>query len=85
MKMTIYWTKQHSRRDVHEFRFRAACCWLSQEVEFLGWRLRLETLCPPCHPILCRHRTDKEVSMPCTRCNGVCVNDQFYDRVDEQG
>ena len=23
--------------------------------------------------------------MPCTRCNGVCVNDQFYDRVDEQG
>jgi hypothetical protein len=23
--------------------------------------------------------------MPCTRCNGMCVNDQFYDRVDEQG
>lgn len=22
MKMTIYWTKQHSRRAVHEFRFR---------------------------------------------------------------
>jgi hypothetical protein len=34
MKMTIYWTMQHSRRAVHEFRFRAACCWLSQEVEF---------------------------------------------------
>lgn len=23
--------------------------------------------------------------MPCTRCNGTCMNDQFYDRVDEQG
>jgi len=23
--------------------------------------------------------------MPCTRSNGVYVNDQFYDRVDEQG
>jgi len=38
---------------VHEFRFRAACCWLSQEVEFLGWRLRLETLMPsvPSDPV----------------------------------
>ena len=23
--------------------------------------------------------------MPCTRCNGTGVNDQFYDRIDEQG
>ena len=23
--------------------------------------------------------------MSCTRCNGTCVNDQFYDRIDEQG
>ena len=23
--------------------------------------------------------------MPCTRCNGMCVNDQFYDQIDEQG
>jgi hypothetical protein len=23
--------------------------------------------------------------MPCTRCNGRCVDGQFYDRVDEQG
>jgi hypothetical protein len=23
--------------------------------------------------------------MPCTRCDGICVNDQFYDRIDEQG
>lgn len=42
MKTTIYWTILHSRRAVHEFRFRAACWWLSQQVEFLKWRLRLE-------------------------------------------
>lgn len=23
--------------------------------------------------------------MPCTRCNGTCVNDQFDDRIDERG
>jgi hypothetical protein len=23
--------------------------------------------------------------MPCTRCNGTCVNDQCYDRLNEQG
>ncbi|HEV8329325.1 MAG TPA: hypothetical protein VGQ08_17755 [Nitrospiraceae bacterium] len=47
MKTTIYWTILHSRRAVHEFRFRAACWWLSQQVEFLKWRLRLEALMPP--------------------------------------
>jgi hypothetical protein len=46
MKTTIYWTMQHSRRTVHEFRFRATCWWLSQQVEFLEWRLRLEALMP---------------------------------------
>ena len=46
MKTTIYWTMQHSRRAVHEFRFRATCWWLSQQVEFLEWRLRLEALMP---------------------------------------
>ena len=40
MKTTIYWTMQHSRRAAHEFRFRATCWWLSQQVEFLEWRLR---------------------------------------------
>ena len=47
MKTTIYWTMQHSRRAVHELRFRATCWWLSQHVEFLEWRLRLEALMPP--------------------------------------
>jgi hypothetical protein len=47
VKTTIYWTMQHSRRTVHELRFRAACWWLSQQVEFLAWRLRMEALMPP--------------------------------------
>ena len=46
MKTTIYWTMQHSRRTVHNFRFRATCWWLRQQVEFLQWRMRLETLMP---------------------------------------
>ena len=47
MKTTIYWTIQHGRRGVHDFRFRATCWWLSQHVEFLEWRLRLESLMTP--------------------------------------
>jgi hypothetical protein len=46
MKTTIYWTMQHSRRAVHEFRFRATCWWLSQQVEFLEWWLRQESEMP---------------------------------------
>jgi len=46
MKSTIYWTMQHSRRAVHEFRFRATCWWLSQQVEFLEWWLRQESAMP---------------------------------------
>ena len=47
MKTTIYWAIHHSRCGVHEFRFRATYWWLSQQVEFWEWRLRLETLMPP--------------------------------------
>lgn len=46
MKTTIYWTMQHRRRAVHEFRFRATCWWLSQQVEFLEWWLRQESVMP---------------------------------------
>ena len=46
MKTTIYWTMQHSRRAVHEFRFRATCWWLSQQVEVLEWWLRQESAMP---------------------------------------
>jgi len=47
MKSAIYWTIQHSRHAAHELRFRATCWWLSQQVEFLEWRLRLDALMPP--------------------------------------
>ena len=46
MKTTIYWAMQHSRFAVNEFRFRATCWWLNQQVEFLEWRLRREAMIP---------------------------------------
>jgi hypothetical protein len=46
MKATIYWAMQHSRRAMHELHFRATCCWLRQQVEFLEWRLKLEAKVP---------------------------------------
>ena len=50
MKTTIYWTMQHSLRALHECRFRATCWWLSQQVEFLEWRLKLDAVIPPAPP-----------------------------------
>ena len=47
MKTTIYWTMQHSLRALHECRFRATCWWLSQQVEFLEWRLKQNAVIPP--------------------------------------
>ena len=47
MKTTIYWTMQHSLRALHECRFRTTCWWLSQQVEFLEWRLKLDAVIPP--------------------------------------
>ena len=46
MKTTIYWTVQHIRRAALDLHFQATCWWLSQQVEFLGWRLRLDALMP---------------------------------------
>lgn len=46
MKTTIYWAIQHSRCAAHEFRFRITYWWLSQQVEFLEWRMRWEILVP---------------------------------------
>ncbi|TKB92556.1 MAG: hypothetical protein E8D41_07045 [Nitrospira sp.] len=42
MKTILYWTIQHSRQAVHEFRLRTTYWWLSQQVEFLEWRMRWE-------------------------------------------
>ena len=47
MKTTIYWTMQHSRRALHELRLRLTYWWLTQRVEFLEWRLKLEAEMPP--------------------------------------
>jgi len=47
MKSTIYWTVQHIRRATYDLHFQAACWWLNQQVEFLGWRLRLGAVMPP--------------------------------------
>jgi hypothetical protein len=47
MKTIIYWTIQHSRQAVHEFRLRTSYWWLSQQVEFLEWRMRWEVLVLP--------------------------------------
>jgi hypothetical protein len=46
MKTTIYWVMQHSRQAVHEFRLRTTYWWLSQQVEFLEWRMRQEAVPP---------------------------------------
>ncbi len=46
MKTTIYWTLRHIRQTVREICFRAACWWLCQQLEFLAWRLRLESSMP---------------------------------------
>lgn len=51
MKTMIYWAMQHSRSAVNEFRFRATCWWLNQQVEFLEWRLRREAMMPPAQSV----------------------------------
>ena len=47
MATRIYWMMHHSRCAWHELSFRITCWWLSQQVEFLEWRLRIETAVPP--------------------------------------
>lgn len=46
MKTTLYWTVHHIRFAWQGLRFRAACWWLSRQVEFLTWRLRVEVFVP---------------------------------------
>jgi hypothetical protein len=47
MNATIYWATQHLRRTVCRLGFAARLWWLNRQVEFLDWRLQLETLLPP--------------------------------------
>jgi hypothetical protein len=50
MKTTWYWTVRHVSRALYDMRWRAACWWLRQRVEFLAWRLRLDALLPAATP-----------------------------------
>lgn len=47
MKTTIYWAIQYRRQAAHEIRFRAQCWCLSQQVELLAWRRRLDAALAP--------------------------------------
>jgi hypothetical protein len=51
MKAKIYWTAQHMTRGIHDLRFAATCWWLSQRVDFLQWRWRLDGLMPQLQPV----------------------------------
>lgn len=50
MKTTWYWTVRHISRALYDMRWRAACWWLRQRVDFLEWRMRLDTLLPVATP-----------------------------------
>jgi len=43
MRTWFYWMIQHTGQALRVMRFRAACWWLSRQVEFLQWRLHLES------------------------------------------
>jgi len=40
MKTMLFWLNHHSRTAWRELRFRTACWWLNERVEFAAWRLR---------------------------------------------
>lgn len=42
MKANLYWTIQHLKRGMHDIRFAAKCWWLSQQIEFLTWRIQVD-------------------------------------------
>ena len=54
MNASLYWTMQHARDAWQEFRFRAQCWWLRQEIALLDWRLCLRAI-PPHSERLHRH------------------------------
>lgn len=46
MKTWLYWTIRHMNRRMHDLRFAVSCWSLSQRVDFLEWRWRLNVLMP---------------------------------------
>ncbi len=51
MNTTWYWRIRHMRRGMRELRFAATCWWLSQQVDFLEWRRRLDAAMPRPQPV----------------------------------
>ena len=54
MNATMYWTTQRMQRRAQEFRLAARLWWLNQQVDFVGWRFRLEALLPSTLPVVIR-------------------------------
>lgn len=59
MNATIYWTTQRVQRKAQEFRWAAQLWWLNQQVEFVGWRYRLEALLPSTMPLAVSGRSNR--------------------------
>lgn len=51
MKARLYWTIQHTKRGVQDLRFHVKCWWLSQHVDFLEWRWRIDRLMVQPQPV----------------------------------
>jgi len=56
MRTWFYWRIQHTDQAVSVMRFHAACWWLSRQVEFLQWRLHLDSAMASRNfsPLFCR-------------------------------
>ncbi len=52
MKAKLYWLGQHLKQDIHDLHFNMKCWWLSQHVDFLEWRWRVDGLLPSSQPIM---------------------------------
>lgn len=51
MKAKLFWAIEHAKRGIHDLRFATTCWWLSQQVDFLEWRARLDALMPKQQPV----------------------------------
>lgn len=46
MNATIYWTRHRLRQRRSELSWTLRLWWLKQEIDFLGWRWRMESRLP---------------------------------------
>lgn len=52
MKSRVFWIIQHLKGFAQDLRFTAKCWWLSQHVDFLEWRWRVDGLLPSSRPAM---------------------------------